>query len=209
MTFFYALLLAHFVQFSQVTADCESETQAFQEEWNTYFADSARTPLEPTDFVNFQGLPFFDFAPQFCVAAIFKPAAIESPVTFQTTTGVPRTYFDVGKLHFEIEGQKCELTVYQNAPTPKKRKKSKQANVKPLRWFLPFKDLTNGSLTYGGGRYMDLIPVPEGVTIHLNFNKSYPPLCAYSARFSCPIVPEQNSLSMAIEAGIATEAITK
>jgi len=209
MIFYYALfILQTAFGFSNPT-DCETETMAFQEEWNQYFADSARTPLEPQDFANFKSLPFFDFAPQYCVPAVFKPAEKEAAVTFQTTTGQPRTYFDVGQLHFEIDGEQCQLTVYQNAPTPAKRKKKKQAAGKPLRWFLPFKDLTNGATTYGGGRYMDLVPVPAGATIQLNFNKCYPPLCAYSSRFSCPIVPEQNTLKVAINAGLAMETITK
>jgi uncharacterized protein len=210
IVYYYAWLLAALPYFSNTPSDCETATLAFQSEWNAYFADSARTPLEPADFVQFQALPFFPFDEGFCVTATYIQAAESKAVTFQTTTNKPRIYYDVGKLYFEINAVPCTLTVYQTTPiaTGKKRKKSTSAQL-PARWFLPFKDLTNGSLTYGGGRYMDLLPVAAGAAITLNFNKAYPPLCAYSSRYSCPIVPDENSLPVAIEAGLAMETITK
>ena len=72
--------------------------------------------------------------------------------------------------------------------------------------FLPFKDLTSGSATYGGGRYLydtikgaDLGAGPA--TIVLDFNFSYNPSCAYSPRWVCPLAPRENALSFAVEAG--------
>lgn len=212
MPFFYTLFLLTLTHSTQtpIPTDCESATHDFQKEWNAYFADSAKTPLEPADFAAFDALPFFPFDAQFCVVATFTQAPAAMAVEFQTTTNKPRIYMDVGQLHFEINGTPCALTVYQTAPlqTPKKKRRAK-APHDPVRWFLPFKDATNGGITYGGGRYMDLLSVANGGEIVLNFNKAYPPLCAYSSRFSCPIVPEQNCLSVPIEAGLAMETVTK
>jgi len=67
--------------------------------------------------------------------------------------------------------------------------------------FLPFKDLTNGNKTYGGGRFIDLV-IPKSKTIVIDFNKAYNPYCAYSPKYSCPIVPKENYLTVPIKAGV-------
>ena len=72
--------------------------------------------------------------------------------------------------------------------------------------FLPFKDATNGTETFGGGRYLydtikgaDLGVYWESIT--LDFNFAYHPSCAYNAAWSCPLAPEENRLPVAITAG--------
>jgi uncharacterized protein (DUF1684 family) len=35
----------------------------------------------------------------------------------------------------------------------------------------------------------------------IDFNEAYNPYCAYSDRFSCPLVPKENNLDVAIRAG--------
>ena len=64
-----------------------------------------------------------------------------------------------------------------------------------------FGDATNGSETYGGGRfvYTDL-PSDDG-TVILDFNKSYNPPCVFTAYSTCPLPPEQNKLPMAVRSG--------
>jgi len=42
---------------------------------------------------------------------------------------------------------------------------------------------------------------PDG-TIVLYFNKAYNPYCAYSERYSCPLTPKENTLSVEILAGV-------
>lgn len=67
--------------------------------------------------------------------------------------------------------------------------------------FVPFKDLTNKTETYSGGRYLSIWK-PKGEKIILDFNMAYNPSCAYgSGRFSCPIPPKENFLSVEILAG--------
>ena len=68
--------------------------------------------------------------------------------------------------------------------------------------FIPFKDLTNGKESYGGGRYIDLrMRQLDKDKVILDFNKSYNPYCAFSEEYSCPIPPKENHLTIAIEAG--------
>ena len=73
--------------------------------------------------------------------------------------------------------------------------------------FLPCRDETNGTDTYGGGKYLDL-RIPKGKEIVIDFNQSYQPYCAYNAYdYSCPIVPEENLLPVKIEAGVKYEDV--
>jgi uncharacterized protein (DUF1684 family) len=72
--------------------------------------------------------------------------------------------------------------------------------------FVPFRDTTAGTSTYGGGRY--LLDTPkgadlgsEGTRIVLDFNYAYHPSCVYSSRWTCPMPPRDNWLSVAVRAG--------
>ena len=75
--------------------------------------------------------------------------------------------------------------------------------------FLPFRDLTSGKTTYGGGRYLldtakgaDL--GGDGGTLRLDFNFAYHPSCHYDPQLVCPLAPPANRLAVAIEAGELT-----
>jgi uncharacterized protein (DUF1684 family) len=73
--------------------------------------------------------------------------------------------------------------------------------------FVPLRDATAGSLTYGAGRYLldtvkgaDLgrIDTSEWI-IDLNF--AYNPSCVYDARWACPLAPSGNRLSSEVPVG--------
>jgi uncharacterized protein (DUF1684 family) len=72
------------------------------------------------------------------------------------------------------------------------------------RLFILFKDATSGKETYGAGRYLDLEAerdhTPDGRWI-LDFNRAYNPWCVYSKDYTCPLVPRENWLEVAIPAG--------
>jgi len=72
--------------------------------------------------------------------------------------------------------------------------------------FLPLRDGTAGSRTYGGGRYVldtvkgaDLGGADGRLVVDLNF--AYHPSCAYDPRWTCPLAPEGNRLAAAVAAG--------
>jgi uncharacterized protein (DUF1684 family) len=74
--------------------------------------------------------------------------------------------------------------------------------------FLPFRDATNGSATYGAGRYVldtakgaDLGGDPGAGTRIVDLNFAYHPSCAFDPRWACPLAPLANRLELAIEAG--------
>ncbi|WP_432984503.1 DUF1684 domain-containing protein [Dactylosporangium sp. CA-233914] len=76
--------------------------------------------------------------------------------------------------------------------------------------FLPFRDGTSGTETYGAGRYLtDTVkgthgrgvdPLPDG-RVRLDFNYAYNPSCAYRPLYQCPLAPWENRLETEIRAG--------
>ncbi|MEL6132710.1 MAG: DUF1684 domain-containing protein [Bacteroidota bacterium] len=106
-----------------------------------------------------------------------------------------KPYISYGVASFSIDGKEYQLTVYKSLglpPLPQYRD----------HYFIPFKDLTNGEETYGGGRYLDVRLEKGQETFTLDFNRCYNPYCAYSDGWSCPIPPRSNQLQVRIEAGI-------
>lgn len=74
--------------------------------------------------------------------------------------------------------------------------------------FLPFRDTTNGTATYGAGRYLldtaksaDLGGDIANGRLILDFNFAFHPSCAFDPRWSCPLAPPENRLDIAVEAG--------
>ena len=74
--------------------------------------------------------------------------------------------------------------------------------------FLPFRDATNGTETYGAGRYLldaaksaDLGPGAEPGSLVLDFNFAFQPSCAFDPKFACPLAPPANRLDLPIRAG--------
>ena len=72
--------------------------------------------------------------------------------------------------------------------------------------FVPLRDGTAGSETYGGGRYLldsakgaDLGELGGRIVLDLNF--AYHPSCRYNSAWECPLAPEGNTTPVAIRAG--------
>jgi uncharacterized protein (DUF1684 family) len=74
--------------------------------------------------------------------------------------------------------------------------------------FVPFRDATNGTETYGAGRYLldtaksaDLGAGTAPDSLILDFNFAFHPSCAFDPKWSCPLAPPENRLDIRIEAG--------
>ena len=116
------------------------------------------------------------------------------PFKMATSTDRKPIYEKYGEAHFELDGEKIVLPIYQSHSLRVKEEYKDHL-------FLPFQDLTNGTESYGGGRYLDL-RIPTGDTIVIDFNKAYNPYCAYSSRYSCPVPPKENRMKVAVRAGV-------
>lgn len=67
--------------------------------------------------------------------------------------------------------------------------------------FVIFGDETNGTETYGGGRFLSVAePDQQGRTI-IDFNKAYNPPCVFSEYATCPLPPQENQLEVRVTAG--------
>ena len=166
----------------------------FQDELNESYRDPDESPLPDKYRKNFEGLDFFDPDTTYVVKAKFVRTADAKPFLMPTTTDRKSREVVYGIAHFTLNGTAHQLEVYQNLDL------MKQEEYRDYL-FLPFLDETNGDETYGGGRYIDL-SIPEGDTLLIDFNKAYNPYCAYSKKYSCPLVPRQNYLRTKVRAGV-------
>lgn len=169
-------------------------SQEFQEELNFSFTDSLHSPLIKEDRLHFKGLDFFPIDEKYVVKAKFVKLKNQKPFDMPTTTARRPKYIKYGELHFIIDSKDLVLTVYKNIDL------SKRKGFKDYL-FLPFLDATNGKETYGGGRFLDM-RIPKSNEVIIDFNKAYNPYCAYNPIYSCPIVPMENELDVAINAGV-------
>jgi len=68
-------------------------------------------------------------------------------------------------------------------------------------FFIIFADKTNGSETYGAGRFLYTSQPNSTGNVILDFNKAYNPPCAFTKFATCPLPPEQNYLQFEVTAG--------
>ena len=166
----------------------------FQKEMNEFFKDASISPLKEKDLKNFKGLDFFAFDSSYVVNAALIRTPEEKSFKMKTTTDRLPEYIKYGIVTFDLFGKSHSLNIYKNL---------EDINKEGYReyLFLPFLDDTNGFESYGGGRYIDL-DIPEGNNLVIDFNSAYNPYCVYDEKYSCPIVPRENYLSLEINAGI-------
>jgi len=163
-------------------------------EINKEFANPETSPLTEEGIKHFEGLDFFPANPDYMVKARFVPNPDPEPFEMETTTTRRPIYVKYGEAHFTLQGEEIVLEIYQSD-------KAKQMEEFKEHLFLPYKDLTNGEESYGGGKFIDL-KIPEGEYIIIDFNKAYNPYCAYNHKYSCPVPPEANHLNIRVPAGV-------
>ena len=174
--------------------DAIAVIKKFQTELNTEYKDPEKSPLEPKDRKKFKRHEFFDIDLKYRVVAKLDRNISHDIFQMKTSTSRMARYKKYAVATFQIDGQEYSLTLYQSEDL------TKSDEYKDYL-FLPFLDKTSGEESYGAGRYIDL-RLTDGDEIIIDFNKAYNPYCAYSNRYSCPRVPEENNLAVAIRAGI-------
>ena len=165
------------------------EIGAWQAEKDQYMRHAADSPVPEAQRATFQPLPYFPINEEYRVPAALKPIASTQVLEMSTSTGQRRKMRRVGSLAFTLKGQALTLTAFVEASETDMR-----------RLFVPFGDLTNGSETYQGGRYLDLERTASGV-YDLDFNRAYHPFCLFNSGFDCPVPPRENRLALPVRAG--------
>ncbi|MFC5980652.1 DUF1684 domain-containing protein [Flavobacterium salmonis] len=173
-----------------------SDVEKFQKKINSEYADAKTSPLMEEDLKTFKTLEFYPVKSKYFVNAKFVKAKNEKIFEMKTSTSRRPKYIKYGTVSFVVDGILLKLNVYQDVALS-------NTNEYKDYLFLPFSDLTCGKESYIGGRYIDL-KIPTGNTISIDFNQAYNPYCAYNHKYSCPIVPLENDLNVAIRAGVKT-----
>ena len=148
---------------------------------------SSGDPIPKARHSAFLPLAYYPIEPDYHVPAAFKPS--DDPTIFEmpTSTGTPRKMRRAGTLEFTLKGQPLKLVAYLEVG-------------ERTRLFVAFNDLTSGTETYAGGRFMDLDRNATGI-YEVDFNRAYFPYCYYNPTFECPLPPKENRLTIPIGAG--------
>lgn len=189
-------------QVSEMYARVRSEGDP-KEAWNDWRARRAELFREhpqsalPKDERGVKTLGYFEYDPSFRVLAELRTT---SPVTYDigSSDGETMRFTRVAQASFELNGSATSLECF---------------------WlegyggglFVPFKDETSGSETYGGGRY--ILDTVKGADLGmetdergqellvLDFNFAYNPSCSYDPKWACPLAPPGNKLAIEVRAG--------
>lgn len=168
-----------------VEPDMDNETLlAHRSTKDRFFAESPGSPLPAAARTEFGGLHYYEPNPDLVFTVPVEPAD-GAEVTIQTSDGSQRIYRRLGTASFDVDGVPATLTIYSTGHPG---------------LFIPFRDATSGTETYGAGRYLDLEPNDDR-TVTVDFNYAYNPFCVYDEAYSCPLPPGENWLTVPIRAG--------
>jgi uncharacterized protein (DUF1684 family) len=165
------------------------EIGAWRADKDRFMRESPESPVPAGSRATFPALPYFPINEEYRVPAELDVIASDQILEMSTSTGQRRKMRRIGTLRFTLKGQPLTLTAFVEAG---------EADMRRL--FVPFADLTNGSETYQGGRYLDLDRTATGL-YDLDFNRAYHPFCVFNSGYDCPVPPRENRLTLPIRAG--------
>ncbi|MGI5131453.1 DUF1684 domain-containing protein [Pseudonocardia sp. CA-107938] len=150
------------------------------------YALRVRDPQAPTRTA-FTGVPAFPVDARWVVTARFTPYPQPQKITVGAVVdGLQHFPTAVGTVAFELDGQRHQLVALAG---------------RDGGLALHFRDATSGDTTYGGGRIVQ-VPAPDAAGyVQLDLNRVVNLPCALTAYATCPLPPEENRLSVAVEAG--------
>jgi uncharacterized protein (DUF1684 family) len=140
----------------------------------------------------FEGIDSYDYDPAWVLTGRFVPVAEDRTFPFEhiRDNGGTRDLVVPGDIILTVQGREHTLAAFDDGGT----------------LLLVFADQTNGSETYGAGRFLyvqreeDALPGEPGDVI-LDFNRAFVPPCGFSAQYNCPLPPAANRFPQPIRAG--------
>lgn len=134
---------------------------------------------------DFSGIKYFEADKNFIVDADFKAESAGQGMilmTDSTQTEIKRA----GTATFSVDGKTFTVNIFDEG-----------------EYFLfPFRDLTSGKETYGGGRFINISKDKlKDDKLEIDFNNAHNFYCAYNESFICPIPPKENFINTEIKAG--------
>ena len=179
-------------------ADPEQATLQLRADRDELFRSHPQSPIPEPQRARFGGLSYFSYDADYRMRAVLEPA---EPALSKQALQLPSSGEE--QFSFALVGRVRLAGPLAGA-------------VLPVYWmhgyagglFVPFRDATSGSETYGAGRY--LIDSEKGADLGgdhvsgelmLDFNLAYHPSCAYDPRWNCPLAPPQSRLAMRVGTG--------
>ena len=160
---------------------CDARYELLASHPKSAFADGDQPPA-----------PFWRYNARWRTAGTIIDADVEDLILAESED-VVRLFTGIGNVEFELDGTGYQLPIYW-------------ADSYGGGWLLPFRDETNGGLTYGSGRYAldgaksaDL-GVSDTGEIIIDFNYAVHPSCVWGS-WICPLPSARASLPIAVTAG--------
>ncbi|MCH8317446.1 MAG: DUF1684 domain-containing protein [Bacteroidetes bacterium] len=173
--------------------DYVKQIEKLRSKKDVFFKSDKGSPLPKDRKNNFEHLAYFAVTAEYKIKGEYKKLRNQPPFAMTGSTGKTSLYIKHGVISFKVNGVDCKLFAYQD---PKLAQKAKWENY----LFVPFRDLTNGEETFGGGRYIQW-SIQDAEKGEIDFNNAFNPSCVYNIKKLCPIPPDENTLDVKIEAG--------
>jgi uncharacterized protein (DUF1684 family) len=170
----------------------DQQITEYRERRDRFFKEHPRSPLDDSQRSNFKGLTYYPIDLKYRFGGkierykyhIMNP---EYYANFLTNKGIKKRYIRYGKFRFQLNGKEYTMELYKSPGSD--------------HLFIPFRDKTNGSGTYNGGRYLDAGIIMPGYKTVIDFNMAYNPSCVYNEKYTCIIPPDENNFDVEIKAG--------
>ncbi len=183
---------------SRSAAGPEAAHDHWRRERERLFRDHPQSPVPPDARAGFRAI-HFPYDPAFRFSLSVQPAPSDAPggLELQLPNGGTDTlaFTRIGRVEIPFADRPRQLSIFWMA-----------GYAGGL--IIPFRDATNGTETYGAGRYLvdtaksaDLGGDPDVGTIILDFNFAFQPSCAFDPRWACPLAPPENRLDIPVRAG--------
>lgn len=134
---------------------------------------------------DFSGIKYFDADKNFIIDADFKAESAGQGMILMTDSSQTEIK-KAGTSTFSVNGKTFSVSVFDEGE----------------HFLFPFRDLTSGKETYGGGRFIN-IPKEnlKNDKLEIDFNNAHNFYCAYNESYICPIPPKENFIDAEIRAG--------
>jgi uncharacterized protein len=135
----------------------------------------------------FSGVDSYPVDASWRVQARLEPAPPDATIEIGDVIGSVSSDTTPGSVAFERDGVTWRLAALEG---------EEDGSL----WLI-FGDATNGTETYGAGRFLYTEPLADDGSVIVDFNLAYNPPCVFSPYATCPLPPPQNKLALRIEAG--------
>ena len=175
------------------SADPERASDVFRAARDRLFREHDDSPIPYVHRSRWRGASWFPYDARWRITGVVKPIARRSTFEMALAADGATRFTRVATVEFVVRGVGYALALYW------------LEGYGGGLW-LPFGDSSNGTSTYGGGRYLyDTIKGADlgasATEFVLDFNFAYNPSCTYDERWSCPLPPAENKLQLEVSAG--------